>query len=452
MPSDRPTRRPRSVALAAAIALAGTLTTCGHPMPPTSTAAPVGGDATGTSAASTEPAGTFGELGQVCGPGTPSPSKARGVTDSEIRIGVLNDADNTVVPGLGHQYLEVAQAFAKWCNAAGGIGGRKLVIHNRSTQLFNAAAAVLDACQSDFMLVGGGAAFDAPTVEPRTGCGLGAIPASNPAHDSQVAPLQAIIGRTSDTEANIGLFRLLDGRYHDAFEKIGILAIDTPDLRIPYERLRRVLDAEGWKVTSFQAGPPSLDNVRTYVQPLVGKAETLIMPVSLVEIFRAVNDVGYDPKVIVDPGGLFYNQDTVESFQKVPLNSPLYSASWTYPLDLAAKNSTAAKLVELEKAAFGKADESHVGPWITWLLFATAANGCSTLTVECVIGNATKDTAYTAGGLMAPIDLSDPAKLNVCIQLSTVSKDGVVYDEKDTAPTDGPYNCDPANLVPIPKG
>ncbi len=47
-------------------------------------------------------------------------------------------------------------------------------------------------------------------------------------------------------------------------------------------------------------------------------------------------------------------------------------------------------------------------PWITWLLFAKSASACEELTVDCVIDNATADKAYTAGGLMAPIDTSDP--------------------------------------------
>lgn len=452
MSSVRNPRPSRLMALAAAVTLTASLAGCGHPDPQYSMGggqAPTSPVAKTQAGASTEEPGTFGDMGKVCQPGTPKPADARGVSAKEIKIGVLNDAGNTVVPGLGQQYIDVGKAFADWCNKAGGINGRKIVINNRDTQLFNAAAAVLNACQSDFMLVGGGSAFDAPTVEPREECGLGAIPSSTPAYESQTGKQQAVIGRTSKTSSNIGLFRLLQPDNKEALNKIGILAIDTPDLKIPYVRLQKALDQSGMKVVSFQAGPPSLDNVRTYVQPLVGRAEALVLPVSLIEIFRAINDVGYKPKMIIDQGSLFYNLDTVESFQKVPLNAPLYSAATSYPLDLADKNPTATKLVELEKEYFGEVDQSHMSPWITWLLFASSASKCDVLSVDCVIKNAQADKAFTAGGLMAPIDLSDPTKLQPCIQISRVSKDGIVYDEKLTAPTDGVFNCDPKNIVNI---
>ena len=54
------------------------------------------------------------------------------------------------------EFPEQATAFADWCNAAGGINGRKIVIDNRDAALFNAAQQTTAACQSDFMAVGGG--------------------------------------------------------------------------------------------------------------------------------------------------------------------------------------------------------------------------------------------------------------------------------------------------------
>lgn len=440
-------------ALLSAVLIAAALAACGHDDPTPAANEPAAetpdGDLGAEPPGSDDEPGVFGELGRVCGPadGDITASGARGVTDDEIRIGVLNDAGNTLSPGLGGLFVEVADAFADWCNEAGGINGRQLVIVDRDGKLFEAASVVLDACQSDFMLVGGGAALDAPITEPRLDCDLGAIPALNPSYDGQTSDLQAVIGRTSETESNWGLFRLLHEEFHDAFDKIGIVSIDTPDVRIAYERFQRALEGQGLSITSFQAGPPSLDNIRTYIQPLVGRSEALVLPISLVEVFRAINDVGYEPEVIVDQGGIFYGLDTVESLREVPLSAPLYTASTTFPLDRASENSTVAKLVELEEAAFGRADPGHVMPWITWLLFAASASACDELTVDCVIDNATADSAYTAGGLMAPIDLTDPTQLNRCVAISRVSGDGLVYDEERTQPTDSLFNCDPKNIV-----
>ncbi|MBS1847633.1 MAG: ABC transporter substrate-binding protein, partial [Actinobacteria bacterium] len=224
------------------------------------------------------------------------------MTDTDIHIGVLNDAGNTLSPGLGAAYPRVAKAFATWCNAAGGINGRKIVIEDRDAKLFNAAAVVTDACQSDFMLVGGGAALDEPTIAPREKCGLGSIPAINASYPDQTSKLQAVVGRASPTESNWGLFRVLQPEHASAFDKIGIVALDTPTVRGPYESFAKVLESKGMKVTSFQAISQNLDNVRTYIQPLVGKSDALVLAFTAPAIFQAMADVGYTPSLVVDPG------------------------------------------------------------------------------------------------------------------------------------------------------
>lgn len=441
--------------IAALTATATLAVGCGHSEDASTSTTP-GDDTTATDQStdgtSSDDPGVFGELGRICGPaeGDVTPSDVRGVTDTEINIAVLNDAGNEVSPGLGANYPKVAKAFAEWCNEAGGINGRKIVIHDRDAKLFNAAAVVLDACQEDFMMVGGGAALDADITEPRLECGLGNIPALNPSYDGQISDLQAVVGRTTKDIGNWALFRLLKDEFADAFQKIGILAIDTPDVRIAYERLQSVLEAQGLNVTSFQAIAVNFDNVRTYIQPLVGTSEAAVISMPVVEIFRAMKDVGYEPEVVVDQGSIFYSNSALETLAQGRPDAPFFTATTTFPLDRASENTTAQKLIEVETAAFGKPDPANVTPWITWLLFAKAASACDVLTVECVIDNATQDKAYTAGGLMAPIDLTDPTLPNSCIAVIEVTPDGLIYDEARTQPTDGLFNCDPANVVPIP--
>ena len=55
----------------------------------------------------------------------------------------------------------------KWCNAAGGINGRKIVNNLRDAALFNVKARMTEACAEDFMLVGGGVVFDQDGVNTR---------------------------------------------------------------------------------------------------------------------------------------------------------------------------------------------------------------------------------------------------------------------------------------------
>ena len=119
--------------------------------------------------------GTWPGVGKICGSGSGGSSTVRGVSSKSIDIATFSDPGNTVQPGLNIEFFQAAGAFAKWCNAAGGINGRTVVVHDRDAALFNAAQVTNQACQQDFMSVGGGMALDQPSVSVRVGCGLGQI-------------------------------------------------------------------------------------------------------------------------------------------------------------------------------------------------------------------------------------------------------------------------------------
>ena len=216
-------------ALVAALPLLLITAACGHESPDTTPKSTNGSSEQGTDT-NAQPAapGEFGTLKGVCGRGDGKtvPSDARGVTDDEIQVGVLNDATSTLAPGLGAEYLAVAKAFTEWCNAAGGINGRKIKFVTRDAKVTEAAARIVDACQSDFMLVGGATPFDAPTVEPREECDLGAIPAYAASPEATTSKLQALPTRVPAKQANVAAIRLLENEFGDAFERTGMLAVD----------------------------------------------------------------------------------------------------------------------------------------------------------------------------------------------------------------------------------
>ena len=80
--------------------------------------------------------------------------------------GVLTDVGFTKDPELE----TTAKVFTSWCNAAGGIDGRKLVADIHDTQLLNVVEAMSAACGSDFALAGGSAALDGLGVTTRLKC------------------------------------------------------------------------------------------------------------------------------------------------------------------------------------------------------------------------------------------------------------------------------------------
>jgi hypothetical protein len=84
-----------------------------------------------TTTAKSASAGTFGDLKDVCGPGNAKGATATGVTDTSIAAAVFADPGFTGRPGLDQELFDAAKVFAAWCNDAGGINGRKIVVHVR---------------------------------------------------------------------------------------------------------------------------------------------------------------------------------------------------------------------------------------------------------------------------------------------------------------------------------
>jgi len=96
----------------------------------TSSSAPATATATAT--------GNFGSLSSVCHGGSASGATDQGVTSSSVLLGVLTDVGYSKDPSLEN----AATVFTDWCNAAGGIDGRKLVADIHDTQLMAVVSAM----------------------------------------------------------------------------------------------------------------------------------------------------------------------------------------------------------------------------------------------------------------------------------------------------------------------
>ena len=94
-----------------------------------------------------------------------------GITDKVIRLAVVADVDNAVVPGLFQSAVDTVKAWATTVNKAGGIAGRKVVIDFIDSRLSadDARNAVIQACQKDFAMVGSEALF-LSNVDDMTAC------------------------------------------------------------------------------------------------------------------------------------------------------------------------------------------------------------------------------------------------------------------------------------------
>jgi hypothetical protein len=422
------------------------------------------GNGSSSSAGSSAPAsqqpaakGTFGDLKGICGPGTPKGATARGLTNSEIRIGVTADPGAAAAPGLEQEFFDAGDGFAKWCNAAGGINGRKLVVDKWDAKLFNVGQAMTNACQKDFMLVGNGNAFDSAGVKIRENCKLGMIPAYVVSPEALEAKYQVTPTPSPLDQVNNGALRLLTNAYPEVKTAgVGIGGSNLSSLVPVGKKAAEYLNDLGIKVAVLQEQPPLVDNYRPYMEQLKGAGAKAYYAISAQDpspIVQAMKNVGWQPSYILY-SGQFYGPQAVAAAKATPVFPPSYVQFLSLPFELKNKYPVLQQTTDIVKAAVTnpKLTAFTTAAFNAWTLFAQSATACGdNLTMDCVLQKAADHTDWTGGGLYPPHSTKVGADASPCIIVVRLTPTGFVYDEKVTAPTkgDGPYNCDPDNVKKV---
>jgi hypothetical protein len=412
--------------------------------------------ARGTLLSSATPDGAWPGVGKICEPGTGGASSVRGVGPKTIHIAVFNDAANTVDPGLEVEFVQQATAFADWCNASGGINGRKIVIDNRDAALFNAAQQATAACQSDFMAVGGGMALDQPAVPIREQCGLGQISGYVVSNASDLASLQVDPSGTNTDSVSSGWFGALAKAYPQAVKKAGMGGSDTPSVLQPETKDEFGAEAQGWHVVDFLEPPVSVENWTPYVEEYQSKGAESLWPAdnaNFTPFAQAMTTAGYHP-AFVALGPQFAIAQTQKAVVDNPSLPPVYVETSWWPLSIASQNPSTEQLVEtMHTYAKGDPvdfnDEEGAEAWLLW---AKAASACgANLTVTCVLDHAAAVKNWDAGGIEAPIASLTLSNKNPqpspCFTIMKAGPKGFLTDNAITRPTQSIWNCNPKNVV-----
>jgi ABC-type branched-subunit amino acid transport system substrate-binding protein len=462
MTDSCPTRSPRlhgtvtATAFVIALALVSACGRSGSKTPQTSS-----GPSSAASASSAAPSagpGDFGTLKGVCAAGSAKGATARGVTNSDIHVGVTADPGAAAAPGLEQEFFDTADGFAKWCNAAGGINGRKVVVDKLDAKLFNVGQVMTQACQKDFMLVGNGNAFDSAGVKIRENCGLGQIPAYVVSPQAVDATLQVQSTPIPSNEINDGAMRLLAKAFPAT--KTGGVAIGSSTLSsiIPTGlKAQEYLKDVGVKVAVLQNQPVQVDNYRPYVEQWKQSGAQGIYQISAQDptpIVQAMKNVGYNPSWILY-SGQFYGPQAAQAAKALGSFPPSYVQFTAIPFDLAGKYPVVQQLIDIVHGAVPKAKLTAftLSSITSWLLWAQSAKACgSTLTVSCVLQQAQTQSSWNAGGLYPVQDLRPGHRhASPCIAMVKLDSNGFSYDEKLTQPTPGrePFNCDADNVKQV---
>jgi hypothetical protein len=457
--------RSRTGAIAAAVSLGLIGAACsGRSSNSSSTTQPAAAAAaTSTTAAGPGP-GDFGTLKAVCGPGNASGATDKGVTDAGIRMATMSDPGNTAVPGLNIEMFQESQAFVDWCNAAGGILGRKITLDKRDAALFNVAAQMVASCdQPDFMLVGNGEALDATGVQQRLNCGLPEISGYDVSAAAGTAALSIQPLPTPDSESTIGGALKAMKAYDPASAAYyGLLSSTQQSIKDSGNRDKAAAAQLGYTQVYYDELPIQVNNWRPYAQAIQAKGVQVLgiqaQANQDAQLFKAFADIGYFPKWVVlntnnyDPVMLTEGGANLDKFTGGVLVSSRF-APFELGVSDPAKYPVTAEFVNIVKQYQNVAPKAlGVNTFSAWLLWAEGAKSCgSNLTRQCVMAYAQSQTNWTGGGLH---DTEKPANAtgdtSPCFTFIKATSGGWQLDPTVTKPNQGIFNCDPGNIIKLP--
>ncbi|UGQ12336.1 ABC transporter substrate-binding protein [Yinghuangia sp. ASG 101] len=402
--------------------------------------------------ATTAASADFGDLKNVCRPGDPSGSSAQGVTDDAIKVGVMSDVGFT----KNQEFVDAAKVFTSWCNEAGGINGRKLVANTRDTKMVEVRQRVAEACREDFALVGGGASLDGMGVKDRLSCLLPDFPAQSSSAEADGSDLQV------RSQAKPISYAPYAGFYHWLIQEalpqsagaIGIINGDSPVTKVLGDKAVESLRSAGGTVVYDDLYPASgVTDWTPYAQKIKEKnVRGLVFYGSyaqLAKLEQSLTSLGHKADWI-DANNNAYNPAFIElaGNQVLATQNNVADLVGVAPLENAASNPATQRVLDLyaKYAPGAKVTLPSLRAFSAWLVFAKSAASCGDeLTRKCVYDAARGETAWTAGGLQAPLDLSvnDPAQ--ACFNAVQATPEG--WRPADFRPDKGDYRCD----VPSPK-
>jgi Periplasmic binding protein len=430
----------RTIAALAAVALLA----AGCSRSGSSSSANGGSTTSQASTAATAP-GEFGSLKNVCHSGSATGATGQGVTDSQVKVGVLTDVGFTHDP----QLINAANVFTSWCNAAGGINGRKLVADIHDTGMLNVVAAVTAACGSDFVLAGGSAALDGLAVATRLKCLLPDFDAQTVMPQNQGSGLQVYpIQQGFDYAFYSGYYQwLTKQKYPDSAAHVGIVSGQSPitavDDAVAAETFKdvgaTVVYNGSFPITGASDWTPYAEAIKNKgvkgfvfygtVQELAALEQTLTNMNYKLDWIDA-NTNAYGATFIQLSGKSL-------SFQHNYADLPA-----VYPVEKASANPATQQVMDLfQKYAPGQpVTLQALQAFSAYLIFAVSAESCgSNLTRKCVYDAAVKQTAWTGGGLTAPVNLAQPTAPPNCFNVEQATPNG--WQPASFGANNGVYRC-----------
>jgi ABC-type branched-subunit amino acid transport system substrate-binding protein len=413
----------------------------------------------------------FGDMASPCGHSVDGhtisldPAESGSGVD-KLYLGVANERNATLEPGLLEDLWDTSNAFAAWCNQQGGIGGLKIQDVDLDGQLFAVEAAMTKACSSVFAMVGGEFAQDNLVFTGKDGSDF---------HKCKMISFPAFAVSTDWADANGVVQPVPTHGYVKDDSWLKWLQTTYPD------QVKKTASV-------YPEGVQSVERNAYQVKAEMAKAGG----------FGYVGDVTYNvmnqdfsitAQKLIDEGATSFNYvGTADGLAQLMSNLKIKDykgIAWAdtamYDQKIFSKGAAAADGVLVREVIhpFEEADKwpatkqyidivKQYGPagseptalgaesFSANLLFARAVDDCAKanndkVTRACVVQAAAKVTSWTGGGMHAPYDLSGQSTEFCSMWLQVKNGKFVrVYPKlgtKDEA-VDG-LHCDPQGLVKI---
>ncbi|NUP26109.1 MAG: ABC transporter substrate-binding protein [Nocardia sp.] len=373
----------------------------------------------------------FGDLTGVCQDGDASGSPTQGVTDTEITVGVFSDVGYSKNP----EFVDAAKVFTSWCNAAGGINGRTVTTQIHDSKVMAVRQKMVEACRTDFALVGGGAGLDGLGAKERLECTLPDIPAQvsqqpNLGTDLQVIPSPSTYAHYDPYNA----FRqwLTKEAYPQSAGAVGIINGDSPVTKVLGDKAVESLNAMGAKVIYNQLYPVGgVTDWTPYAQAIKNAGVRGLVwygedgPLTKLEEKLTSMDYKLD---WIDPNNNAFKPDYVDLLgRSASFQNNVVDLGGVVPPQLADRSPAMQQLQDLYKkyAPDAAITLPAVRAFSAWLLVAKAARSCGAdLTRTCLGQAAQQEAAWSGGGLHSPNDLTDRDAPPTCFNVMQATPEG----------------------------
>ncbi len=381
-------------------------------------------------------AAKFGTMDSPCGKGDGKvkASEAGGGTD-KLYLGVGNERSSEIRNGLLAEFWDTAVAFAKWCNAQGGVAGLPIEVVDLDGKVVAVEAAMAKACTGVFAIVGGGWAQDNQIFSGKDGsdfhkCKLIAIPGFAVSTDvSEGNGLVQPIPNPSYVRAT-DWHETLAKLYPDKIDNYGVVYGTLPSIEQNKEQAIGVaktvdgfgnfgavsynpIGAQDWGVVAQQVRDANLELVY-----FAGE------PANLSKFGQALKDQDYKGIVYADANQ--YDQVVIDASGPAAVEGLVIRIA-SHPFEEGDKWPATQQLLEILKDGnpAGKVASLNTQAFSAWLLFAQSAKACASkgeITRDCVLTEAKSVKDWDGGGLHTPTNpgTNEPPRCSMALQI----KDG----------------------------